>query len=218
MREVGFGSWTKKAVVASCALRSDFLRRYENEELDSERKQGSFRILTLARIHPRKGQWDVAKALARLPEKWRSQVVYQIAGKGDPSYLKQVVKECESHGVQVEVLGEIPEDQMGVVYQGCDLYVMASHSLPESVEGFGMTYLEAGFFQKPVVGYRTGGVAEAVLDGKTVLLVGEGEVEALTEAILKVLENPTLARDMGVAGRNHSLSFSWKKTAQTLFA
>jgi glycosyltransferase involved in cell wall biosynthesis len=218
LQMLGFEEWTKGAKVAGCALRSDFLRRHGNEKPVPERKPGPFRILTLARIHPRKGQVEVAKALGQLPEKWRSQVVYQIAGRGDGDYLKQVVEVCQSHGIPVEVLGEIPEEHMGAVYQGCDLYIMASRSLPESVEGFGMTYLEASFFHKPVVGYRTGGVSEAVLNGKTGFLVDEGRIDGLAEAIQKVLENPTLARDMGEAGRNHALSFSWKKTAQTLLA
>ncbi|MES2309997.1 MAG: glycosyltransferase family 4 protein [Verrucomicrobiota bacterium] len=218
LREQGFESWAKEAIVARCALKSDFSKRYSDLKIADQREPGAFRILTLARIHPRKGQLDVAKALGQLPPNWKSQVVYQIAGKGDQDYLQKIQSECQAHDVSCEVLGEIPEDKIGEVYQRCDLYVMTSHSLPESVEGFGMTYLEAGFFEKPVIGYRTGGVSEAVLAQKTGLLVAEGDLDELSAAIQKILENPSLGREMGKAGRDHALSFSWKNTAQTLFS
>lgn len=217
LQEMGFGELASRAQVAPCALRENFQSKPLTQELrEGERAEG-FRILTLARVHPRKGQLEVAKALALLDVSFRSQVIYQIAGKGDEVYLSQVVDYCRQAGVRWEVLGEIAEDQIGVVYQNCDLYVMSSRSLVGSVEGFGMTYLEAGFFRKPVVGYRTGGVSEAVLEGKTGYLVEEGDLQGLSKSIEKILQNRLLARDMGEEGRKHSLSFSWKKTAQILF-
>ncbi len=218
LHEKGFGEWTANLQVAPCALKKDFQRiNGGGENEGDQRNLQEFRILTLARVHPRKGQREVAKALGGLSADLRSRVIYQIAGKGDDDYLQQVVNQCRGSGVRCEVLGEVAESQIGAIYQNCDLYVMTSHSLAESVEGFGMTYLEAGFFKKPVVGYRTGGVEEAVLHGRSGLLVEEGDLEGLTTAIERILRDPILARDMGEEGHQHALSFSWEKTAQILF-
>ncbi len=217
LQEKGFGAWTAEIKVAPCALKYDF-QRIEGRSLRQEKEPlNEFRVLTLARVHPRKGQGEVAKALGGLPLELRARVIYQIAGKGDKDYLDQVVNQCQRSGVCCEVLGEIAENKIAETYQNCDLYVMTSHSLAESVEGFGMTYLEASFFQRPVIGYRTGGVAEAVIDEKTGFLVEEGDLQGLTNAIKRILMNPILARDMGEAGRKHALSFSWERTAQILF-
>ena len=215
LHEKGFGEWTATLQVAPCALKGDFQRIESGGEV--QRNLQEFRILTLARVHPRKGQREVAKALGGLSSDLRSRVIYQIAGKGEEDYLQQVVSQCRESGIRYEVLGQVSESQIAATYQNCDLYVMTSHSLAESVEGFGMTYLEAGFFKRPVVGYRTGGVEEAVLDGRSGLLVDEGDLEGLTEAIERILRDPILARDMGEEGYKHALSFSWEKTARILF-
>src|SRR5580704_6883364 len=57
------------------------------------------RVLTLARVHPRKGQLDTALALALLPPELRGKVIYQIGGKGDAEYLRRVQETCHDAGV-----------------------------------------------------------------------------------------------------------------------
>jgi glycosyltransferase involved in cell wall biosynthesis len=91
---------------------------------------------------------------------------------------------------------------------------MTSRTLPKSVEGFGITYLEAGFHGKPVVGYRSGGTAEAVVDGETGLLVEEGDVPALAKALQQLVTEPALRQRLGEGGRRHTGQFSWDTTAR----
>jgi len=57
------------------------------------------RVLTLARVHPRKGQLDTAQALALLPPELRAKIIYQIGGKGDAKYLRQVERGLLRRGV-----------------------------------------------------------------------------------------------------------------------
>ena len=176
---------------------------------------GKIRVLTLARVHPRKGQLDTAEALALLPPEVRSKIVYQIGGKGDTGYLRLVEQTCRNAGVALDYLGEIT-DTLASTYHQCDIFVMTSRSLPRSVEGFGITYLEAGFHGKPVVGYRSGGVAEAVIDGETGLLVKEGDVASLTKALQRLATDPALCQLLGGGGRHHAASFSWDTTARII--
>lgn len=218
LNEVGFSSWAERAIVAPCALRSSFIAQTNCDNVNVIPFSDKIKILTLARIHPRKGQKEVVQALSLLPDELKKKIVYQIAGVGDLEYQKQIQKIADEQKIHCQWMGEIPESEIGAVYQGCDFYVMSSRSLPESVEGFGMTYLEAGYFEKPVVGYRTGGVEEAVLDQKTGFLVEEGCISALAQAIQRLIENPDLRLNFGKKGREHALSFSWKKTAHHLFS
>jgi phosphatidylinositol alpha-1,6-mannosyltransferase len=173
------------------------------------------RVLTLARVHPRKGQLDTAQALALLPPELRAKVIYQIGGKGDTEYLRRVEQTCRDAGVALDYLGEIT-DTLTRTYQQCDIFAMTSRTLPKSVEGFGITYLEAGFHRKPVVGYRSGGAAEAVVDGETGLLVEEGDVAALSKALQQLVTDPALRQRLGEGGRRYAASFSWDTTARII--
>jgi len=210
----------KEVAVARCGLRGDLSARAgalaQAPEPVSERP---LRVLTLARLHPRKGQLDTVKALAALPEAVRRGLVYQLGGGldgGGEAYFHEIEQACRRGGVALDYLGEIPDERLAETYAQCDLYVMSSRTLPRSVEGFGMTYLEAGAFGKPVIGYRTGGVAEAVREGESGLLVDEGDIAALSAALEKLVGNAALRQAMGEAGRAHAQSFTWDEAARTL--
>ncbi len=158
----------------------------------------------------------MARALAGLPAETRARVVYQVVGVGDAAYRDEVEVECRAGGVQCEFLGGLGDDELAVVYARCTLYVQASQTLARSVEGFGLSFLEAGFYGKPSAGFRSGGVVEAVVDGETGLLVPEGDVPALTEAIARLLGEGALRERMGVAAREHALELRWENAARVL--
>ena len=98
----------RRIVIAPCACSTAAMRpcgtalRNNNDD--------RIRILTLARVHPRKGQLDTARALARLPAEFRSRIVYQIGGIGDTSYLRQVEAVCREAGSRFRTSGP---DQSG---------------------------------------------------------------------------------------------------------
>lgn len=180
------------------------------------RTGGPFRLLTLARLHPRKGQLETAHALGRLPGELRRNLCWVLGGAGTADYRVRVLAAAQAAGVAVDDLGEVPEARLPEVYRGCDAYVMASRELPDSLEGFGLTFLEAGAFGLPVVGTRTGGVAEAVADGESGLLVPEGDLPALAEAVARLLREPALAQRLGANGRARALATSWRHAAENL--
>lgn len=64
-----------------------------------------------------------------------------------------------------------------------------------------MVFLEAQALQTPVVSFRSGGLVEAVDEGRTALLSGEKDVAGLTQNIAQLLEDSSLRRKMGIAGR-----------------
>jgi glycosyltransferase involved in cell wall biosynthesis len=87
---------------------------------------------------------------------------------------------------------DIPE-----ILAASDLVVDASYA------GLGLTgsLREALAIETPVIGTRAGGMAELITDGETGLLVPPRNPDALAQAILRVLENPTRAQAMARAGR-----------------
>jgi glycosyltransferase involved in cell wall biosynthesis len=72
---------------------------------------------------------------------------------------------------------------------------------PALSEGLGLTLLEAQAAGVPVVGFRSGGVAEAVADGATGILLPPGDTVALGDAVVALLADPARRRSLGAAGR-----------------
>jgi glycosyltransferase involved in cell wall biosynthesis len=74
--------------------------------------------------------------------------------------------------------------------------------LPSDFEGMGRVLLEAMAMEKPVVGTRVGGIPDLIEQGVNGYLVSPGNEKELASAVLKILEDKDLAREMGQAGRN----------------
>lgn len=176
------------------------------------------RLLTVARLHPRKGQLEMAAAVGLLPGELRSRIVYSMVGSGREPYRQAVEVACRSAGVSYEFTGNVSEPELAAAYEACDIYGQSSRTLPHSVEGFGISYLEAAAFGKPCVGVDTGGVGEAVLDGVTGLLAPEGDLAALAGCIARLAADAGLRRQMGEAGRRHAATFNWEDSARALLA
>lgn len=92
--------------------------------------------------------------------------------------------------------GEVDEETLRGLYAAADIFVA-----PSRFESFGLIFVEAMMFAKPVIGCRAGGIPEVVIDGETGLLVEPGDVEALTKAIVALASDAKRRRALGTAGR-----------------
>ena len=99
-------------------------------------------------------------------------------------------------------LFQLNDDELAAYYQAADLFTMISREIPEKgdIEGFGIVYLEANSFKLPVVAGRTGGVEDAVVHGKTGLLVDPYSCEQIASSITHLLQNQELAHQLGNYG------------------
>jgi len=162
----------------------------------------------LTRFHTHKGFDIVIRALPRILASIPC-VHYVIAGGGDnlPN-LERLAAEVGVAG-RVSFAGEVPDAELAALYRNCDVFVMPSgvsnHGALANGEGFGRVYVEAALAGKPAVGSRYGGAAEAVLDGKTGLLVNPGSPQEVADAVIALLGNPDTAAGMGAAGRRWAL-------------
>jgi glycosyltransferase involved in cell wall biosynthesis len=104
-------------------------------------------------------------------------------------------------------LGYISEEEKRDAFDACDLFVM-----PSRYDSFGIVYLEAWRCGKPVIGANVGAIPEVIEEGKDGLLVEFGEVDQLATAVISLLNNPDLCREMGEAGRKKVIDkFTWDK-------
>src|SRR5690606_13975143 len=72
---------------------------------------------------------------------------------------------------------------------------------PSEQESFGLVPLEAMACEIPVLGTRSGGVTEVVVDGETGYLCEVGDIESMAARAIEILTNPALASEMGRKGR-----------------
>jgi phosphatidylinositol alpha-1,6-mannosyltransferase len=149
----------------------------------------------------------------------RNNLEYWIVGcAAKPHYEATLRAAAAESGVVVRFLGDVPEDQLAAIYDRADIFAMTSIDHGHSVEGFGLVYLEASAHGLPVIAHRVGGVAEAVVDGVTGLLVPPQHPGQLTEAFARLLGDAELRYRLGVAGRDWAVRNSWTRSAELLFS
>lgn len=99
------------------------------------------------------------------------------------------------------VLGQDKQDLLAAT----DIFV-----LPSRIDSFGIVYLEAWAYGKPVIGARAGGVPDVIEEGQDGLLVTFGDVADLATAIETLLSDPSRSQAMGQRGRNKvEVRYTW---------
>jgi glycosyltransferase involved in cell wall biosynthesis len=147
----------------------------------------------VAALAAHKGQRHLVAAAARVVREIPD-VRFLIVGEGE---LRQPLEhQIKTLGLERHVLlAGFRPDALGLM-KSFDLFVMSSVT-----EGLGSAILEAMACERAVVGTRTGGIPEAVIDGQTGLLVPPHDEAALAAAIVRLLEDAPLRANYGRAGR-----------------
>src|SRR5262249_13780842 len=149
-------------------------------------------LLTLSALRQRKGLDVLLDALAALvvqdirPRLW-------IAGDGPERAALEAQAQRLALAGQVRFLGE--RQDVGDLLAACDVLV-----LPSRREGLGVAALEAMAAARPGVGAAVGGLAEAVIDGRTGVLVPPDDAAALAAALAGLLGDHALRARLGAAG------------------
>lgn len=169
-------------------------------------------VLTVGRLVERKGFDRVIEAMPRIRQHVPDALLAVVGDGPDRSRLEDLVASVgmESH---VRFEGRVSEKEKAMWYELAEVFVMPNRRLSDGdVEGFGIVFLEASANGLPVVGGRSGGAVEAIVDRKTGFLVDPNRDGAVSAAVLRILADPELARQMGDAGRRWASRFSWDDT------
>jgi len=170
-------------------------------------------ILCVARQYPRKHVADLLRAfaLARLAAPDARLVV---VGDG-PEHVRLRALAAElGLGESALLLGGLPDDDEVVAwYRRAGIFC-----LPSVQEGFGIVFLEAMAAGLPIVAARSAAIPEVVPDGVAGTLVPPGDIAALAEALVDLLERPEWRRELGEGGRRHVTQFDWDTVAGEFLA
>ena len=117
-------------------------------------------------------------------------------------------------GLQSQVIlhgdGAVSEAEKGELLRRCLFLCM-----PSRYEGWGIVAVEAAAAGKAVLGTRIPGLADAVQEGQTGLLVPSADEAGLAAGMRQLLTQPDLRRRLGSAGRVWAKRFDWDTIARS---
>jgi phosphatidyl-myo-inositol dimannoside synthase len=173
-------------------------------------------LLSVARLTRHKGIDTGIKVLARLAGRY-PELGYIVVGTGED--LGGLQKLALTLGIadRVQFLTGVPDSDLPALYNCAEVYLGLSRLLDQRVEGFGISLLEAASCGIPVVAGRTGGIPEAVQDGKTGMLVDAELAEQVEGVVQQLLDDPAMSSRLGAAGRQEVKRFyNWDRVTGDL--
>jgi glycosyltransferase involved in cell wall biosynthesis len=177
------------------------------------------KVFTVGGVKGRKGTLELVQVMAKVRQVIPD-VQCAIAGKiYDPRYYEKVQQEVERLQLQetVSFLGFISQQTLEDSYAKADMFVLPSMNHGYHFEGFGLVHLEASATGLPVIGTRDCGIEDAIDHEVTGLLVSQQNIsEELPNAIIRLLQNPQEAHQMGKMGKYKAQSRGWQDVASEL--
>jgi phosphatidylinositol alpha-1,6-mannosyltransferase len=132
---------------------------------------------------------------------------YTIIGNVDAAahrdYLERILRYIEAEGLreQVRIMTSASDHEAIAELDRSDVFIMLSRAAGVSVEGFGISVIEASVREKPVIVSDHGGLKETVDEGVTGFVIPAGDARAFHAALLTMARDPELRARMGKAGR-----------------
>lgn len=159
-------------------------------------------IVCVSRLMPRKGQDVLIEAMPSVLAKVPTAALLIVGGG---PHKQKLMKKVSELGLTTSVIitGSVPWDQLPAHYAAGDVFAMPCRTRLRGldVEGLGIVYLEASATGLPVIGGRSGGAPDAVLEGVTGHSVDGNDAAGLTAIVIELLTDHAKAGQMGQEGR-----------------
>jgi phosphatidylinositol alpha-1,6-mannosyltransferase len=174
-------------------------------------------LLTVARVAAHKGIDTVLRVLSLLRTEFPD-LRYAVIGSGANLAEYQALATTLGVDQRVRFLTAVPDSDLPALYNSAVLYMGVSRPVELMIEGFGISLSEASACGLPVIGGQSGGIPDAVRDGETGLLVDASSVEAVADAVRRLLRDSELSHRLGAAGRQAVESyFNWDRVTHDVF-
>ena len=167
------------------------------------------KLITISRLDRRKSHQNILMTIKNLLPKFPN-LKYVSIGDGDERKNLEKLKKELKLSKEVELIFKSTEQEKVALLERSDVFVMPSVIHKKSVEGFGITYMEAACYGTPSIGGIYGGEGDAIKSGKTGYLCNGNDLNALYETLLKILENDHY-KTLGANAFEFSKDFKWSK-------
>ena len=181
------------------------------------RLNGDSWVVTVARLEPYKGIDMALKAVAEC-RRGGLAVNYLVVGAGKKRKTYEKLAEELDIGAAVRFVGNVPDLDLPLLLNAASAYIGVSRRADGTrVEGFGVALAEASACGLPVIAGQSGGLAEAVRDGETGLVVDPDDPAAVAAALKRLLGDQLLARRLGQGGRKAvETYYNWDRVIRDL--
>ena len=169
--------------------------------------QSSPKLITVSRLDGRKSHQNILMTIKNLLPRF-PKLKYVSIGDGDErKNLEKLKKELKLDN-NVKLIFSSTEQEKVALLEQSDVFVMPSVVYKKSVEGFGITYIEAASYGTPSIGGIYGGEGDAIKSGQTGYLCNGNDLNALYDTLSKILLNDHY-KELGTNALNFSKNFSW---------
>jgi phosphatidylinositol alpha-1,6-mannosyltransferase len=175
-------------------------------------------VLTVGEVKQRKGYTTALPAFLCAWQR-RPELHYVIVGRcgANDAYHDALRALVAAAGAEqhVHFLGNVDEPRKVALMRGCSAFMLTPMVSDEGgFEAFGLVFLEAGAAGRPVIGSDGSGAEDAITDGENGRLCRHGDVAALADAIVSLVEDPARADALGAAGRARAQTQTWEAAAR----
>ena len=167
------------------------------------------KLITISRLDGRKSHQNILMTIKNLLPKF-PKLKYISIGDGDEKNNLEKLKRELGLEKEVNFIFKSSEQEKIALLEQSDLFVMPSIVFKKSVEGFGITFIEAACYGKASIGGVFGGEADAIIEGKTGYLCDGNDLNSLYETLLKTIENENYKK-LGNNALVFSRNFDWNK-------
>ena len=167
------------------------------------------KLITISRLDGRKSHHNVMMTVKNLLPKYPS-LKYVSIGDGDEGNNLLRLRKTLGLEKSVEFIFKSTEQEKVALLEQSNIFVMPSVIYKKSVEGFGISYIEAASYGKPSIGGIYGGEGDAIKSGQTGYLCNGNDLNAIYDTLLKTLANDHYL-ELGTNALEFSKDFSWEK-------
>ncbi len=186
----------------------------KQNDIDASTHSTKPKILSVAMLKKRKGFHHSIPAFGKIKATFPDaeyHIIGSLLNKNYVEHLKEIIKEQNIKDVIFH--GRVSKEALENAYKTACLFLLTPVEETDQFEGFGFVYIEAGTYGCPVIGTEHGGVPDAIKQGQTGLIVPEGDVDQIANAMLELLSNPQKRESMGQANKQWSVELSWERYA-----
>ena len=165
------------------------------------------RLITVSRFDKRKNHEKVIMAIRNLKEIYPDIIYTCIGYGGEEENLKKLVIELklENH---VIFLKDIPNELKNALVVKSNVFIMPSIIYKNSVEGFGIAFIEAAQYGIPSIGGKDGGASDAIKHKETGIICDGNNLDEIYSSIDLILKNNSY-KELGKKAKDYATKFEW---------
>ena len=175
--------------------------------------QNSFpKLITISRLDGRKSHENILMTIKNLLPKYPNLKYVSIGDGEKKDDLEKLKKELKLNN-QVNFIYTSSEQEKVALLEESDVFLMPSIIYKKSVEGFGITFIEAASYGVPSIGGIFGGESDAIQDGKTGYLCDGNDLTEIYNTLIRILEKDNYKK-LGSNALIFSKNFNWSQVVK----